>query len=152
MVEDPAVLERSASDLIDGYIGRTAAKTTRMLRASIGRVLFLDEAYQLSPTRTPHSFMGEALDEIVKALTSQELRGKFILILAGYEQDMHELLQQNAGLASRFADHFIFAPFDITASWCILTNKFVELDFEYHGVTGWVPRTMPPALRLSRQS
>jgi hypothetical protein len=38
-------------------------------------VLFIDEAYQLNPARGGH-YMEEAVDELVRALTSDEFKGE----------------------------------------------------------------------------
>ena len=131
LVQHGGVVESSASDLIDGYIGRTAAKTTRVLRRCRGRVLFLDEAYQLNPRRTQHSYVGEALDEIVKALTSAELSRQFVLILAGYQPDIEALMQQNPGLGSRFPDHVHFRPFTVEVCWSILRARLDKLGLKH---------------------
>lgn len=41
------VMEVSASDLVTGYAGQAGKKTQETLQRAKGRVLFIDEAYQL---------------------------------------------------------------------------------------------------------
>ena len=104
------VIEISASDLVTGYVGQTGKKTSEWLSKARGKVLFIDEAYQLNPAKGG-SFMQEAVDELVKGLTSEEYKGKLLVILAGYEKDMDEMLAVNAGLRSRFSEKLFFENF-----------------------------------------
>ena len=60
-------------------------------------MLFIDEAYQLNPARGG-SYMTEAVDELVKGLTSPEFQGRVLVVLAGYERDIDEMLAVNTGL------------------------------------------------------
>lgn len=55
--------------------------------------------------------MREVVDEIVRSLTSQELKGKLVVILAGYERAMEEMLKTNQGLRSRFSEKLPFDDF-----------------------------------------
>lgn len=41
------VIDVSASDLVTGYAGQAGKKTQETLQKAKGRVLFIDEAYQL---------------------------------------------------------------------------------------------------------
>ena len=98
------VIECSASDLIAQYIGQTGPKTRSMFEKALGRVLLVDEAYRLGEG----SFASEAIDEIVDILTKPKFCGKVIVILAGYDNDMKQLLTCNTGLASRFSEEITF--------------------------------------------
>jgi hypothetical protein len=55
--------------------------------------------------------MQESVDELVQQLTSEEFKGKLIVILAGYENDMNEMLAVNEGLQSRFSERIMFPNF-----------------------------------------
>ncbi|KAI9888232.1 MAG: hypothetical protein M1814_000943 [Vezdaea aestivalis] len=96
--------ECSASDLVAGFVGQTALKTKEVLEKSLGRVLFIDEAYRLGEG----NFATEAINELVDNLTKPQFLGKMVVILAGYEQDMNSLLQINPGLSSRFSEEVNF--------------------------------------------
>jgi hypothetical protein len=69
------VVEISASDLVTGFVGQAGGKTLDLLTKARGKVLFIDEAYQLNPQQGG-SYMQEVVDELVKCLTSEEFKGK----------------------------------------------------------------------------
>jgi len=98
------VVECSASDLIGQYIGHTGPKVVKQLEKGLGKVLFIDEAYRLGEGH----FAQEAVNELVDCVTKPRFAGKIVIILAGYDKDMNNLLRVNEGLSSRFADEFIF--------------------------------------------
>ena len=70
--------------------------------------MFIDEAYQLNP-EIGGSYMRETVDEIVKCLTSVELKGRVVVVLAGYEHEIDQMLRVNAGLPSRFTRRIMFS-------------------------------------------
>ena len=98
------VVECSASDLVGQYVGQTGPKTKKQFEKALGRVLFIDEAYRLGEGH----FAKEAMDELVGILTQETFRGKLIVILAGYDREMNDLLQVNTGLSSRFPEEIVF--------------------------------------------
>ncbi|KAE8452071.1 hypothetical protein EG329_002237 [Mollisiaceae sp. DMI_Dod_QoI] len=106
---DPSVVECSASDLIGKYIGHSGPKTTKVFERALGRVLFIDEAYRLTSCASDHaSFNAEVISELVDLLTKPKYNGKLIVILAGYSDEMNQLLDTNPGLASRFPEEIHF--------------------------------------------
>ena len=98
------VVECSASDLVGQFVGQTGPKTKQQFEKALGKVLFIDEAYRLGEGH----FAKEAMDELVGILTHEKFRGKLIVILAGYDQEMNDLLQVNTGLTSRFPEEIVF--------------------------------------------
>ena len=74
------------SDLIAGYLGQTALKTTEVIKESLGGVLFIDEVYQLGNAEGRDSYSKECIDTINQNLT--ERQGKFICIIAGYKDSV----------------------------------------------------------------
>ena len=108
LLPDDTVYECTPNDFITGFVGQSASKTTEQLQKSRGGVLFIDEAYQLNPRRGG-AYMTEVVDELVAKLTDEEFKGKILVLLAGYDADMDEMLKVNPGLKSRFAERI---PFD----------------------------------------
>lgn len=92
--------EHSGRDFCGRYIGETAPKTLSMCREAYGSVLFIDEAYSLY--KGPDDFKDygrEALDTLIAEMENH--RNDFVVIMAGYTDEMENLLNGNAGLASR---------------------------------------------------
>eukprot|EP01050_Picozoa_sp_SAG11_P003357 SAG11_NODE_188_length_13029_cov_3.652514_5_plen_2762_part_00 len=107
--------EVKASDFVTGFTGQAGKQTRDILADSRGGVLFVDEAYQFDPNRGG-SYMTEAVDELVGALTDEEFEGKLLVILAGYDEDMEAMLKTNPGLKSRFSERVHFRNFDANAT------------------------------------
>ena len=98
------VIETSATDLVGEYVGHTGPKTQKLLEKSLGKVLFIDEAYRLAEGH----FAKEAMDEIVDCLTKPAFAQRLIVILAGYDADINRLMSINPGLTSRFPETVTF--------------------------------------------
>ena len=98
------VIDCSASDLIAQFVGGTGPKTKAQLEKALGKVLFIDEAYRLAEGH----FATEAMNELVDQLTKPQFKGKLIVVLAGYDQDINALIAVNPGLSSRFPEEIVF--------------------------------------------
>ena len=94
------VIEVDRSGLVSQYFGATAEKTSRVISRAMGGVLFIDEAYALGNNADVGTDYGkEAIDTLVKAM--EDYRGKFCVILAGYKNEMLQMLSSNPGFKSR---------------------------------------------------
>ncbi len=104
------LVECDRQGLVASYIGKTAEKTTEMINQSIGGTLFIDEAYSLvKPGGGGQDFGQEAIDTLLKRM--EDDRGKFIVIAAGYTEEMKNFLKSNPGLQSRFTQYFTFEDY-----------------------------------------
>lgn len=94
-------VEVDRSGLVSQYFGATAEKTTQVIRSAMGGVLFIDEAYTLgnNADNSLSDYGREALDTLVKAMEDQ--RGKFCVIIAGYRNEMQQMMSINPGFRSR---------------------------------------------------
>lgn len=103
--------EHTGRELCGMYIGETAPKTTAICRDAYGSVLFIDEAYTLYRTNDPGSrdYGREAIDTLVGEMENH--RDDLIVILAGYTDDMENLLNSNFGLKARVPYTIEFANF-----------------------------------------
>jgi SpoVK/Ycf46/Vps4 family AAA+-type ATPase len=90
------LIEVDRSELVAGYLGQTAVKTTEVVGKAAGGVLFIDEAYSL----TGDQYGTEAVDTLVKKM--EDRRHDLVVIVAGYPAPMEEFVAANPGLASRF--------------------------------------------------
>jgi SpoVK/Ycf46/Vps4 family AAA+-type ATPase len=102
------VITAGRSDLVAGYTGQTALKTKKLIRQALGGVLFIDEAYSLL-RGGDQDFGREAVDTLVEEMTKHN--ENLVIILAGYESPMDELLKSNPGIASRFKKEIHFPPY-----------------------------------------
>jgi len=95
----------SRNDLVAGYLGQTAIKTKDMVKASLGGVLFIDEAYSLGNSEKRDSFAKECVDTLCEALS--EHKHNWMVIIAGYEKELNDcFFSLNEGLNSRFTWRF----------------------------------------------
>ena len=127
-------IETDRSGLIAGYVGHTAMKTTELVNSALGGVLFIDEAYSLTPKKDGNGFETEAIDTLVKLM--EDNRKNLVVIFAGYDRDMELFLKSNTGLKSRIPYTFHFEPYNVNElakiSEIMLNSKSYILD---HTVT-----------------
>jgi len=102
------LVEADRSKLVAGYSGQTAIKTNQLIDTALGGVLFIDEAYTLKSSDAD-TFGNEAIDTLLKRL--EDDRGKFICIVAGYTDQMHDFIDSNPGLKSRFIQTIHFEDY-----------------------------------------
>ena len=104
------------SDLIAGYLGQTAIKTTKVIQEAMGGVLFIDEAYALGNSEKRDSFAKECIDTLCEALSDH--KDEIIVIIAGYEKELNDcFFSYNQGLKSRFP-------------WVFKTDKYSPQDLK----------------------
>lgn len=106
--------EVSRADLVGRFVGHTAVKTTEVLEKALGGVLFVDEAYMLTPgseleADDDDTFGQEALDTILAYMENH--RDDLLVIVAGYQEEMLRFLESNPGLRSRFTRFLAFPDY-----------------------------------------
>lgn len=118
----PEVHECSSTDLVAPFVGQTGPKTIKLLEKALGKILFIDEAYRLAEG----VYAAEAISELVDSLTKPRFAGKIIVILAGYEENINELLRVNKGLSSRFSEEVVFANMGADDCWNFLQRNLTK--------------------------
>jgi hypothetical protein len=94
--EQPAVV--GAETFGTGFAGQAAARTRSVLQNALGKMLVVDEAYQIAN--------GEYAQDIIDGLTNymDRYKGLQCIVMCGYEQEMNQLVEKNSGLGRRFSD------------------------------------------------
>jgi len=94
--------------LVAGYVGQTAARVTAVFDSADQGVLIIDEAYSLV-RGGERDFGQEAIDAVVKLV--EDRRDRIVCIMAGYPDEMAELINANPGMASRFPETIVFPDY-----------------------------------------
>jgi SpoVK/Ycf46/Vps4 family AAA+-type ATPase len=99
VVEKGHLVETDRAGLVAGFVGQTALKVKEVFDTALGGVLLIDEAYALA-RGGDNDFGMEATDTLVKLI--EDHREEVAVIAAGYPDEMHEFIESNPGLRSRF--------------------------------------------------
>jgi AAA+ superfamily predicted ATPase len=121
------LVEVDRSGLVGEYVGQTAIKTERAIRRALDGVLFIDEAYALSPAHERLDFGAEAVEILLKRM--EDYRHRLVVIVAGYPRPMRRFLQSNPGLSSRFSREIVFPDYE--------TSELVEITRRFARVNGY---------------
>lgn len=84
------LVEADRSVLCGQHIGETAKLTKAAFDSALGGVLFIDEAYSLSPIDNPRDYGHEAIETLLKLM--EDNRGSICVICAGYNSKMSAFL------------------------------------------------------------
>lgn len=141
------------NDLVAGYLGQTAIKTSKVIAESIGGVLFIDEAYSLAAPDNHDSFSKECLDTLCESLSDH--KNDLMVIIAGYENDLNEtFFKVNRGLESRFIWKFRMDSYTADELMRIFLKKIHDngwqIDIDESILLGWFKRNYKQFLHYGR--
>lgn len=94
------VVVKNSDSFIGSHVGQSGPKTRRAIESCAGRVLVIDEAYDLKQS----DYGPEAVNMMVSILNGDTSSDNLAVVLCGYEKEMKELMKMNDGLARRFDD------------------------------------------------
>lgn len=118
------LVSAKVSDLEAGYVGQTRIKTQALCDKARGGVLFIDEAYGLVEKGNEHNtgFGEEAIEVLIQFMEEKDS----LVILAGYEQEMENLIKNgNTGFESRIEEtsKFLFHDYPADVLYQIFKSK-----------------------------
>lgn len=141
ILDEGQCIETDYAGLVSEYISDTPQKTRAVVKKALGGVLFIDEAYTLAPPDKPKDHGQEAIDTLLKYM--EDKRDDFVVIAAGYSNEMKNFIESNPGLESRFTTYIHFEDYDgdelyeIFMQMCNAENKQLV-----------VPEELKPRLKI----
>ena len=108
ILERGHLVETDRSGLVAAYAGQTALKTNKLIDSAVGGILFIDEAYTLNQGQND-TYGSEAVATLLKRMEDE--RGRMVVIIAGYKDEMKKFFALNSGLESRFNREMFFPDF-----------------------------------------
>ena len=109
VVERGHLIETDRGGLVAGFVGQTATKVGEVFDRADQGVLLIDEAYSLT-RGGERDFGREAIDAVVKLV--EDRRDRLVVILAGYPDEMADLVEANPGMGSRFPKTISFPDYE----------------------------------------
>lgn len=105
------LIEAARQDMVGVYLGQTAPKTAQLVKSAIGGVLFIDEAYSLTPKDAGdgRDYGHEAVAALIQLMENH--RHEVAIFVAGYTAEMANFLDSNPGLRSRFSTTIEFESY-----------------------------------------
>ena len=127
-IKKKKVTEVQRGDLVGQYLGATEGKCADVLKAARGGVLFIDEAYRLTP-RSESDYGRIAINQLMSAME----KGDPVMIFAGYKNEMSSFVKVNPGLKSRIRYYFDFPDYSLEELEQIMLNKISDSGYRYEG-------------------
>lgn len=119
------VIEVDRSGLVGQHIGETPALVNKQCDLAVGGILFVDEAYTLVPGKSEgntNAYGQEAVETLMKRM--EDDRGRFVLIAAGYQNEMENFLEANPGMRSRFDKYIHLDDYNVEQLHQIFVKAF----------------------------
>ena len=107
------VVIKERATLLGQNYNSESEKTLKALEEAQGGILFIDEAYQLYQGDDPRDPGKFVIETLMTALADESTRD-WMLILAGYPDNMMKMLNMNPGFKSRIPDSNIYVFDDYT--------------------------------------
>lgn len=113
------------SGLISSYVGQTGPKTRSLMSSILEGVLFIDEAYSLTPCGSKDNVNAQYSDEAIAEMINfmDKFQGMYVVIVGGYHKQMYEcFLPYNEGLSRRFPNMLDLVDFSSADLYSIFIN------------------------------
>lgn len=125
-IKENKLIEVDKKDLIAEYLGQTPVKTAKVIQSAMGGVLFIDEAYSIV-ARSDDMYGAECIATLLK--TMEDHKNEFVVIFAGYKQEMEMFADSNPGLFSRIGYTFDFNDYSEEELYEIFKIKLNKYEY-----------------------
>ncbi|WP_432354407.1 right-handed parallel beta-helix repeat-containing protein [Sporosarcina sp. A2] len=110
LLEKGHLVEVKREDLVGTHVGKSEELTKLKIEEAMGGVLFIDEAYSLTGGKdTSNDYGKKVIETLLPAMENH--RGEFVVIAAGYTDDMDSFITSNPGLKDRFTEKLFFEDY-----------------------------------------
>lgn len=123
------VLYVERKNLVGTHIGQTEDIVSRLLKRAKGNILFIDEAYQLYSSKDSNDYGKVAMECLLTELAKDST--DMIVIMAGYEKEMKDLIEMNTGISSRFPYTFHFEDYSIDELVSIASHIVTKQNYRF---------------------
>lgn len=131
-LSDGDFIMTTPSDLKGSAVGEAAERTRALLDSAKGKILFIDEAYNLDPKRHAGGYGAEVIDTILEKIEANA-GSDMALIMAGYKPQMDQFFRNanNEGLKRRLnlSEAFFFEDFTDEDIKKVLKMQIVNTGF-----------------------
>ena len=103
VLEKGHLVETDRAGLVGQYIGQTAPLVEQVVNEAMDGLLFIDEAYTLTPEDSTRDFGQEAITTLLRMMENH--RDRLVVIVAGF-------INSNPGLSSRFKTFVNFPDYN----------------------------------------
>lgn len=136
IIKKDKVVYGRRQDFIGQYIGETGQKTNKIIKNSLGGVLFIDEAYSLGCGRgKPDIYSEECLNILNQSLSDN--KNNLVCIIAGYTDKLEEnFFSFNEGLTRRFPFRYKIKGYNGEELSQIFINKVNKIDWKLNDDVG----------------
>jgi len=138
------IAELRVTDLISSYVGGTAILARNSFVKNLESVIFIDEAYTLTPScadrssdgtnnRQDKSYGRQSVNELMACM--DEFQRLAIVIAAGYDYEMDCWIKTNPGLKRRFRTRIQLSNLSKNDIYNMVLDKLpaaLDLDLDFH--------------------
>ena len=128
------VIVKERANLLGQNYNSEGENTLESIEAAQGGILFIDEAYQLFQPQDPRD-PGKFVIETLLTALSDPLKNDWMVILAGYPEEMKNMWLMNPGFKSRIPESNIYYFEDFTEEELIQIAENYFFDNKYHLTT-----------------
>ncbi len=123
---DSKVTEVRAMQLMGSFVGSTAPLVEAKMNEALGGILFIDEVYYFNE----NAYGRDAIGTLLGNLTDPKYAGKLAVVVAGYDHQIHDMMQLNPGLTGRFTEEMFFPDWSAEECLQLVLRKAAKEDVQ----------------------